>query len=88
MDCLAFGGVDIWFNSNDHLPPHFHAETADWHIVVNFLRDEGEMVKVKRGLGPSAKRKKEITAAAKDRRTALLAEWSSKVKANGPGPKE
>ena len=24
VDCIAIEGLRFWFNSNDHLPPHFH----------------------------------------------------------------
>ncbi len=25
VDAFAIGGLDLWFNSHDHGPPHFHA---------------------------------------------------------------
>jgi len=36
----AFGvaGLDLWFTSSDHLPPHFHASRrGQWEVRVFFL---------------------------------------------------
>jgi hypothetical protein len=29
VDCFEIPGRKVWFNSNDHLPPHFHVENED-----------------------------------------------------------
>ena len=45
--CLAVAGIELWFNSNDHLPPHFHAEkSCDWEVRVFFLREPKDMFEV------------------------------------------
>lgn len=37
LDCFHMAGVDLWFNSSDHEPPHFHARKPDkWEIRVFF----------------------------------------------------
>lgn len=41
---LVLHGLDLWFNSDDHLPPHFHAEKpGEWEVRVYFLRAAAEM---------------------------------------------
>ena len=38
VDAVALEGLDLWFNSSDHLPPHFHAKRrGEWEIRVYFL---------------------------------------------------
>ena len=38
VDAVALKGLDLWFNSLDHLPPHFHAKRrGEWEIRVYFL---------------------------------------------------
>ncbi len=35
---ITVDGLDLWFNSSDHLPPHFHARRpGEWEIRVYFL---------------------------------------------------
>jgi len=47
VDAFTALGLELWFNSDDHLPPHFHAENAGkWHVRVFFLRIPSEMFKV------------------------------------------
>ncbi|MCC7382540.1 MAG: DUF4160 domain-containing protein [Deltaproteobacteria bacterium] len=48
--------LDLWFNSNDHLPPHFHAEGDGWEVKVFFRRQGDEMFELVWGKkGPSGK---------------------------------
>ena len=38
-------GLTLWFWSNDHEPPHFHAKRrGEWEVKVHFLLDAAEMV--------------------------------------------
>ena len=38
LECFTIGGIELWFYSNDHLPPHFHAKRkGQWEVRVNFL---------------------------------------------------
>ena len=33
VDAFAVPGVELWFNSSDHLPPHFHAsQVGEWEV--------------------------------------------------------
>ncbi len=37
VESIKVHGLDLWFNSSDHLPPHFHARRpGDWEIRVYF----------------------------------------------------
>lgn len=58
---FSLSGIELWFWSNDHAPPHFHACRVDeWEIVVRFmLCAEGRLdFEVKWGSEPTAKDKK------------------------------
>ena len=38
LECFTVGGIELWFFSNDHLQPHFHAKRkGQWEIRVYFL---------------------------------------------------
>lgn len=38
VSAFSIAGLDLWFNSSDHLPPHFHARKSDcWEIRIYFL---------------------------------------------------
>lgn len=86
----AFGlpGLDLWFNSNDHLPPHFHAEQpGDWEVRVLFLRDPTEMIEVRwQNRRPRAATLRALCRAAEEHRQQLLEEWDEKVAVSEPGP--
>ena len=50
VDCLSIDGVECWFWSQDHRPPHFHAKKpGEWHFRVWFLRKEGCMLERREG---------------------------------------
>jgi hypothetical protein len=87
--CLEVPGLDLWFNSHDHLPPHFHAEKVDaWGVRVFFLRDAGEMFElVWPPNAPIPRRElKTLAVLVKENRAALLAEFETKVNVRDPGP--
>jgi hypothetical protein len=47
VDAFECEGLSLWFNSNDHLPPHLHAERPGaWEVRVHFLRERREMFDV------------------------------------------
>lgn len=76
-------GIECWFYSNEHKPPHFHAKrSGQWHVVVNFLESRSEMIK--RARGPREKIKKKDRDAILDMaelyREELLKEWEEKAK--------
>jgi hypothetical protein len=38
LECFTVPGIELWFFSHDHLPPHFHAKRRGrWEIRVFFL---------------------------------------------------
>lgn len=91
VTAFRLAGLDLWFNSNDHRPPHFHAEKpGDWEVVVRFLRGRLDMFQIvwtKRKGSPGQAELRLIAAAVEEHREALLAEWEAKVAVKDPGPK-
>lgn len=89
VDSIAVAGLELWFNSNDHLPPHFHAEkTGEWEVRVYFLREQREMFETKwtaRRGRPSRGDLKELATLVETHRAELLAEWEQKVNVRAPG---
>lgn len=79
--------MELFFNSSDHLAPHFHAErSGEWEVRVFFLREEASMVEVKWALKtPSTKALGKLCAAAAQFRAELLMEWELKVNVTTPG---
>jgi hypothetical protein len=85
IDAFAVAGIETWFYSLDHPPPHLHAKRpGEWEIRVYFLRFEKrhldfdfEWCEKKRG--PNAGEKSAILEAVLGCREALLAEWNNKV---------
>ena len=87
IDAFRIAGLDLWFNSVDHKPPHFHAEKRGrWEIRVYFLRDRTEMVESIWGDALRAVDLKRLLALAEKHRIELLQGWESKVVVNDPGP--
>lgn len=76
-------GVECWFWSNDHSPPHFHAKKAgEWELVVRFADDEEEMFEQVWGDAPASRILRELRKAVRANRGNLLEEWESKVQHN------
>ncbi len=89
VDCFQWAGLELWFNSRDHLPPHFHAERADkWEVRVRFRRSRDEMIEAVYGPGPQGKERARLLDHAERFRDALLREWEAKVLVNAPGEQE
>lgn len=90
MTAFRLAGLELYFFSNDHLPPHFHAEKAgEWEVRVMFMRDPDEMIEVVvsfKANKPSKGHLKDLKAKAEKNRVALLQEWEDKVLAADPGP--
>ena len=83
---IAIAGLDLWFNSSDHLPPHFHVtKGGQWEIRVYWLTTTEAALTwdlkwpKKKGTGPSAAMQKELRKAVVANRAALLTEWQEKV---------
>lgn len=90
VSAFAQDGFELFFNSSDHLAPHFHAErSGEWEVRVFFLQDDASMVEIKWSLkAPSKRELKRLCAAAAQFRPQLLAEWEQKVIVTAPGAKE
>ena len=79
---FSLAGIQCWFWSLDHRPPHFHAKKdGQWHVSVYFLRLTDQMIE--RRPGPRgvliAKDRNALCDMAKQHREELLAEWERKV---------
>lgn len=89
VSCFALAGLDLWFNSADHLPAHFHAEKpGEWEVRVHFLRAPDDMIETKWTMRPGRPSRgdlRELVAHAGANRVALLAEWHEKVNIAPPG---
>jgi hypothetical protein len=83
LECFAIAGIEAWFFSNDHLPPHFQAKRKGrWEVRVYFLESStSEMFQVVWLKGkeiPRADTKllEEMVIA---HRSEILEEWEGKV---------
>lgn len=82
VEALAVDGLELWFWSGDHEPPHFHVKKAgEWEMKVYFLESTRESLsyEVKWGRGPSGRLQAEIARRVITRREALLDEWERKT---------
>jgi hypothetical protein len=85
VDAVSVRGLDLWFNSSDHLPPHFHARKPGcWEIRVYVLAcTPGHLAFTmkwpKRNAGPNRRERDHILAETLQHRAALLIEWEAKV---------
>jgi hypothetical protein len=75
---FSVGGVEMWFYSGDHLPPHFHARRAgEWEVRVFLQEHPSRMIEVVRP--PNARLKgrdrRALIEGVQDHRVELLAEW-------------
>lgn len=82
VECFYIEGINCWFWSRDHRPPHFNAKKkGEWYYKVYFQKPEEKMLE--RGKGPrgriSKKDRKMLCKQAKTNRRKLLTEWEKKV---------
>lgn len=86
---FALAGLELWFNSDDHMPPHFHAERpGEWEVRVYFLRDRADMSETRwttRPGRPSQGDLRRLAGLAEANRAALVTEWEQKVNVKTPG---
>ena len=85
VSCFSLEGIDCWFWSQDHRPPHFHAKKeGQWEVRVNFLKIKDEMIERIKGLRGhiSSTDANALTDMAKQYRAELLKEWEKKVRCN------
>ncbi len=74
---FQIGGLKMWFWSNDHEPPHFHAKRrGEWEVRVSFMLDPDEMIEVEwsEKVIP-AKTLGILRSRAEQHRAELLAQW-------------
>lgn len=85
VDAVSIAGLELWFNSSDHLPPHFHARKAgEWELRVFFLlctetHLEASVKWMDRKRGMSRKHLDALKEGALRCRVELLEEWEAKV---------
>jgi Domain of unknown function (DUF4160) len=83
LACFTIPGIELWFFSHDHLPPHFHAKRrGQWEIRVFFLESSAnEMLKVvwPKGKEISKGDLELLEAKVKAFRAEILEEWERKV---------
>jgi hypothetical protein len=82
ISCFSIEGIQCWFNSQEHKPPHFHAKRrGEWEFRVYFLKSRTEMLEVKWSVGRITKQDKRIICdKATTYRPELLKEWEEKVR--------
>lgn len=82
VDTFKLEGVECWFYSQDHSPPHFHArKRGKWHVRVYFMQARDRMLE--RVRGPRSPLPggdiRVVCDAAERHRAQLLREWERKV---------
>jgi hypothetical protein len=81
--CFSIAGMQLWFYSNDHEPPHFHARRkGEWEYRVRFLESVNEMFELvssmKKAQMSKADREK-LRKMVETHRMEILQEWEQKV---------
>jgi hypothetical protein len=83
LECFTIGNIELWFFSNDHLPPHSHAKRkGQWEVRVYFLESTtSEMFKVVWLRGKEVPRAdtKLLEEMVFTHRVEILEEWEAKV---------
>jgi hypothetical protein len=83
--CFQIAGLDLWFNPDDHAPPHFHArKPGEWIVKVDIeSSSEKNLVfqvvwcrGVRRVLGAYRRRLAHEVAVHQEK---LVAEWEQRV---------
>lgn len=78
--CFQIAGLNCWFWSNDHDPPHFHVKRdGEWELKVKFAEGEEEMFELQWGDTPGARVLRDLAINVKKNRVKLLEEWEAKV---------
>jgi hypothetical protein len=84
VTAIAVDGLDLWYNSSDHLPPHFHARRAgEWEVRIDILRTTMEELVYDPKWPPRVTLpgaiSRTLRVAVVTNRAALLTEWEAKV---------
>jgi hypothetical protein len=84
LRCISIPGIRLWFYSNDHTPPHFHAKRkGEWIYKVKFQESDDTMFELVWSAKKSkiSKSDKELIVELVDNnRFEILKEWEVKVK--------
>lgn len=83
VEAFTLEGLELWFNSSDHDPPHIHVKLrGKWEIRVFFLMCTDSWLEFNRKWGkkdPPAKVLNAIRKAVVKQQADLLREWEQKV---------
>jgi len=83
LECFGVPGMQMWFYSNDHEPPHFHAKRrGEWEYKVNFLLPTDEMFQLVGSTKKSQMSKGDrqlLEQMVEEHRFEILREWEEKV---------
>ncbi len=88
LDAFCISGLKLMFYSNDHSPPHFHAEKiGQWNIRIYIETTTEEQLafdvkwpkKSKSTSIPPSDVRKELARLVVANRDVLMAEWSARV---------
>jgi hypothetical protein len=86
VQAFKIDGLDLFFYSHDHKPPHFHAaiKSGEWEIRIDILQSSKEngliyTAKYPRNPDISSKDKKQLLKLVLGNRSKLLDEWEQKV---------
>ena len=82
LRCFSIPGMKLWFWSNDHEPPHFHAKrSGQWEYKVSFLESEAGMFDLvwskTQKATISRQDKRALTDMVTTHRQALYQEWEN-----------
>lgn len=82
VNAFSIDGIKLWFPSNDHEPPHFHAKrNGEWEVRVFFLINEQEMFEFKwrktAKVRMSKQDKEQIVEMVNMHRDALFEQWDT-----------
>ena len=81
LKCIAVDGVRLWFWSDDHNPPHFHAKRAgEWELKVKFMESStAEMFELVKGNKVPTAYTKLLEKLVTENRLSILDEWEKSV---------
>lgn len=85
VEAFTIAGLELWFNSADHAPAHFHArKPGAWEIRVNILTTTASSLAFsfkwpRQGADLPGRLQKQLREATILHRLALIAEWQRKV---------
>lgn len=80
VKAFQVAGVDMWFYSGDHEPPHFHARRpGHWSAKVFILEAEEQMIQFVRPPDARLRRneRRAIVQGVQQHRLELLEEWEA-----------